>query len=434
MRILFVSKDLSSGDLAYRLQNEGNDVRVFVNDKDQHCNLAGIIKKTTDWKKELNWVDKDGLIVFDSTGYGKTQDALRNEGYSVVGGSYGGDQLEDVRQYGQKILTTCGIKMVPSICLNSCKKAIEFLQKNEGPWVIKQNGHISKLFNYVGRMKNNADAISVLKNYNKNNKKECTQIDIQKKISGIEIGVARYFNGNDWVGPIEINLEHKDLFNGNLGPKTYEMGTLMWYDDNEKNRLFNETLAKLKPFLTKSNFRGDIDINCIVNEKGTHPLEVTARFGFPAMQLQCEIHKSPMGEFLKAVADGKKYDLKYKKGYGIIALVATPPFPYEVRSRKLHPIGMDIFFKKDMTEKDMRHIHFEEASLRKGKKEKQYYVSSKTGYVLHVSETGKTVEEAREKTYNLIKNIVIPKMFYRTDIGEKFIKEDEKKLREWGWI
>lgn len=434
MRILFVSKDLSGGDLAYRLKNEGNSVRVFVNDNSQKHNLNGIIEKVSDWKKELDWVGKKGLIVFDYTGYGKIQDELRKDGYSVVGGSEGGDKLEDIRQYGQKIFSACDIKPVPSVCFDDSKEAIKFLRKNKGPWVIKQNGHINKTFNYVGKLEDNGDLISVLKNYNRNNKKECKNIDIQKKIEGVEIGVARYFNGNDWVGPIEINLEHKDLFNGNLGPKTFEMGTLMWYDDNENNKLFQKTLAKLKPFLQKCDFRGDIDINCIVNEKGIHPLEVTARFGFPATQLHSEIHESPWGEFLKAVADGKPYDLKYKKGYGIIVLVATPPFPYEVKSRKLYPEGVDILFRKKMTEEDWKHIHFEEVSLRKHKKEKQYYISSKTGYVLHVSGTGKTVEEAREKIYKLIDNIVIPKMFYRTDIGEKFMREEERKLREWGWV
>jgi hypothetical protein len=50
-----------------------------------------------------------------------------------------------------------------------------------------------------------------------------------------------------------------------------EMGTLLWFDGNEKNRLFKETLAKLKPHIKKIGFRGDMDINCIVNEKGAFP-------------------------------------------------------------------------------------------------------------------------------------------------------------------
>jgi len=92
-----------------------------------------------------------------------------------------------------------------------------------------------------------------------------------------------------------MNIEHKDLCNGGLGPKTYEMGTLMWFDDDEKNKLFKETLGKLKEYLCHIHFHGDVDINCIVNEKGVFPLELTMRFGFPALQLQCALSQSPWG-------------------------------------------------------------------------------------------------------------------------------------------
>lgn len=106
------------------------------------------------------------------------------------------------------------------------------------------------------------------------------------------------------------------------------MGTVLWYDENEDNRLFNETLVKLRGYLRKIDFRGDIDINCIVNEQGAFPIEATPRFGYPAIYAQSNIHRSPWGEFLKAVADGKSHQLKWKKGYCIVVLVATPPFPY----------------------------------------------------------------------------------------------------------
>ncbi|MFZ2778366.1 MAG: phosphoribosylglycinamide synthetase C domain-containing protein [Candidatus Moraniibacteriota bacterium] len=434
MNILFISKDLSGADLCYRLKKEGHNVRLFIEDKVQVHNFDGLVEKTTDWRKDVNWVGKNGLIVFDNSGYGKVQDDLRAEGYSVVGGNQMSDKLEHNRQYGQKILSVCGLNIIPSVNFSCTKEAVKFVEKNKGPWVVKQNGHVNTSFNYVGQLEDGKDVISVLKNYNRNNKKECVSIDLQKKIRGIEIGIARYFNGNDWVGPIEINLEHKGLFNGELGPKTFEMGTLMWYDEDEKNRLFQETLAKMAPYLKRINFKGDIDIDCIATQKEIFPLEITPRFGWPAMHLQEEIHLSPWGEFLKAVADGKAYDLKYKKGYGIVVLLATPPFPYVVKTRKYYPEGMDILFKKEMSDKEMEHVHFEEVSLRKNKKETQFCISSKTGFVLHVTGIGKTVGEAREKTYRLIDNIVIPKVFYRTDIGLKFIEKEQKMLQEWGWI
>jgi phosphoribosylamine--glycine ligase len=432
MNVLFVSKDLAGAGLCYKLKKEGHDVRLFIDDIYQKQNLDGMVEKTQDWKKELNWVGKEGLIVFDSCGYGKEQDALRKKGFSVVGGNEFADKLEHDRQYGHKIFSVCGIDIVPTINFCNTREAIAFVMKNEGPWVIKQNGHTNKSFNYVGHFKDNRDVIEVLMNYDKNNKEECGSIDLQRKIDGIEIGVGRYFNGKKWVGPIEINVEHKNLFNHDLGPKTDEMGTLMWYDDNEKNQLFTSTLAKLESYLRKIDFRGDIDINCIVNGNEIFPLEATARFGCPSTQLQCEIHTSPWGDFLKAIADGKSYDLKYKKGFAIIALIATPPFPYDGAMNKYYPEGIKVLFKKKLKEAELESVHFEEVSF--DAKTEDFYISSKKGYILHVSGMGDTVGEARKKTYKLIDNIVVPKMFYRTDVGSRFIKRDCARLKKWGWV
>jgi phosphoribosylamine--glycine ligase len=434
MNILFVSRDLSGADLCYRLKKEGHAVKLFIENDDQRLHFEGMIEKISDWKKNLRWVGSDGLIIFDDTGHGKIQDKLRQDGYSVVGGSYEGDKLEDVRHHGQKIFSLCGINTVPFAYFTNAKDAIKFVKENKGQWVIKQNGHAAKSFNYVGQLEDGRDVIEVLKNYEHFNKKDCRSIELQKRIFGIEIGVGRYFNGEDWVGPIEINIEHKNLCNGALGPKTYEMGTLIWYEKNEKNKLFQKTLAKLKPYLKKINYHGDIDINCIVNGKEIYPLEITARFGWPATHAHEEIHISPWGEFLKAVADGKKYNLKYKKGYGMVILIATPPFPYASGSKKNCPQGLEIIFKKEMIEKDMEHIHFEEVYCKKKNGAEKFFISSKTGFVLHITAIAETVEEVRNKIYGLADKIVIPKMFYRTDIGLKFMNEDQKLLKEWGWI
>jgi len=431
MNVLFVSNDLSGGDLCLRLKNEGHNVRLFIEDEKQRVNYEGMVVKTDDWKKDIEWVGKDGLFVFDGIGYGAAQDELRANGYSVVGGCALSDKLEHERQYGQKIFSLCEIPIVSSINFSSPQDAIWFVKKNPAKWVVKQNGHVDKIFNYVGQLSSGEDVIDLLEKYCKNNIEECASIDLQRRIEGIEIGVARYFNGNDWVGPIEVNLEHKDLCAGNVGPKTYEMGTLMWYEDDDEMKLFKKMLAPLKPFLQKIGFKGDIDVNCIINEEGAFPLEVTPRFGWPATHLHTELHLSPWGEFLKAVADGKEYDLKYKKGYGIVNLVALPPFPYNGDFENYSPKGMRVYFKDEMTEKDFQHVHFEEVSMPEDGK---YFVTGDSGFVLHVTEVGDSVAEARRKAEGIIKKIVLPKMFYRNDIGIKFINEDEKKLREWGWI
>lgn len=430
LRVLFVSGEMIGADLAYQLKKEGCQVKLYIEDESRKDCFDGIVEKTDDWRKELDWVGKDGLIVFDDVGYGKAQDDLRKSGYNVVGGSAIGDKLEKDRNYGQKIFSACGMKIVSAIDFNTAADAISFVKKNKGAWVIKQNGHLGAL-NYIGQTDSGEDVIGVLEGYKQKN---ISNISLQKKIYGVEIGIARYFNGLDWVGPIEFNIEHKSLFNGDIGPQTGEMGTVMWYDENEKNKLFQETLAKLKNFLAKANFKGDIDINCIVNNDGAFPLEATTRLGCPSTQLQSEIHLSPWHEFLMAIAKGGQYNLKYKKGYGIIVSVSIPPFPYKSISNEYYSSGAPILFKEELSEKELNKIHFEEVSAKNSNNKTQYFVAGNNGYVVYVSGLAKNILEARRRVYAIIDKLIIPKMFYRTDIGVRFMKKDLGLLRKWGWI
>lgn len=435
LRVLFVSGELIAGDLACRLKKEGCDVKLYIEDKSRRDCLDGMVEKTEDWEEEINWVGKDGLIVFDDIGYGIIQDDLRKEGYNVVGGSRGGDTFEKNRQFAQKVFASCGMDVVESRDFTNISSAIKLIEEEKGKWVVKQNGH-SSVFTYVGDMEDGSDVINVLNNYRKYVKSEdINRVSLQKKVEGVEVGVGRYFNGNDWVGPIEMNIEHKCLFNGDIGPQTGEMGTVMWYEDNEKNKLFEKTLAKLKPFFQEINFKGDADINCIVSEDRAVPLEATMRFGCPSTQLQAALNISPWKDFLMALAKGEKMDFKFKKKKGVIVSIAIPPFPYKSINGDCYLKDVGISFKEKLTEEEWDNLHFEEVSLKNpGEKDPNFCIAGSNGFIMYVTGSGDDVSEAREKAYGIVKKIIIPKMFYRTDIGIKFIEENEKKLKDWGWI
>lgn len=424
-----------AGHLAVLMKQEGHEVKLYIQEQDRRENLTNLVDKTSSWRKELDWVGKDGLIVFDFVGNGPLQEQLRQWGYSVVGGSKEVDKFEDDREYAHGIFQKYGLKTVPHIRFDSLDKAVEYIEKHPRAWVIKQHAHASKALNYVGQAKDGKDVVAALRNYEKvHHYKEYTPIFLQERINGVEIGVGRYFNGQDWVGPIEMNIEYKKFFPGDLGPNTGEMGTLAWYDDNERNKLFRETLDKIKPYLQQIQFNGDIDINCIVNEKGAFPLEPTPRFGSPIVHLQSEIHASPWGEFLKAVADGRKYDLKWKRGYGIVVMLASGPMPYATKIRGVSSKGMQIYFD-GVTPEEFTHIHFEEVSAHVSEGEPPaYYVSDSRGFILYVTGVADSVEGARKKVYDLAKKIDIPKTFYRNDIGLSFIERDEALLRRWGYL
>ncbi len=434
MNILFISTDCIAINLALILKKEGHDVKLFIKRKKSRGNFDNLVIKTGNWRKELKWVGKSGLIIFDDTGWGKIQDQLRKKGYNVVGGCEMGDKIETDREFGQKIFKEYGLKTVPLKDFPNMEEAVKYIYQNPAPWVIKHNSHDSKFLTYIGKTDDGRDVISVLKNYLHNKYINREKITLHERIDGIEIGVGRYFNGNDWVGPIEMNIEHTKLFPGNTGPVTSEMGTVAWYDDDESNKLFVEVLNKLKPFLQKIQFKGDFEINCIVNENGPYPLEATARFGTPIIHLQCDLHLSPWGDFLMAIAKGQSYDLKYKKGFGVVNLLATPPFPYGNHSNKDTLYGVNVYFCKSLTAEEMNHVYFEEISKRTGSKDNQLYISNTDGYVMFTSAVCATISEARQKSLNIANKILIPKVFYRDDIGRKFEEEEISKLREWGYL
>lgn len=436
MKVLFISKDFSGASLCLRLLREGNEVRAFVNDSLYSQILDGLVVKVT-LDEGLLWVEKNGLIVVDDIGFGPLQDRLRSEGYSVVGGSAGGDLLENDRPHCQRVFESYGVKTVPIHYFHTRDEAIRFLRSNPGRWVLKQNGQPDKTFCYVGRLSDGTDVLDLLEYYNRNNPCADNHFILQQHIDGVEIGVGRYFNGHNWVGPVEINVEHKNFFPGDLGPKTCEMGTLMWYAPDDDNRLFQEVLAPLEPYLRQINFRGDFDINCIVNEQGAFPLEATSRFGYPAVQLQSVVHRSPWTPFLRAVARGESFQLEWREGFAAVVLIALPPFPFYQhipRERPL-PLGMRVYFHSEPDKDDLRHIHWDEVTMQRDEQGREkFYTCSDTGYVMHVSGMGTTLEEALRDMYRRAGTIVMPKMFYRNDIGVRFLKRDRGLLEKWGYL
>ncbi|MFA6174350.1 MAG: hypothetical protein WC334_02780 [Kiritimatiellales bacterium] len=436
MRILFITGDFSGASLCRRLADEGNDVRALVDDSEFLSILDGVVEKVPfdaagDLSAHLGWLGQDGLIVVDDSGFGQLQDDLRAAGYAVVGGCAGADRLEEDRLFSQEVLKRCGIRTLPIHHFQSVPEAIDFLEARRGRWVLKHNGYPDKAVCYAGQLDSAEDLLDLLRR-SISEGYSSSHVVLQRYIDGVEMSVARYFNGTDWIGLAELNVEHKKLFPGDLGPNTYEMGNLLWYE-NSPGRLFNEVLNPLKAHLQKIGFHGDMDVNCIINADGAWPLELTPRFGYPATELQIELHESRWTDFLLAVAKGQDFDLAVSPGYAVAVLVAAPPFPCKPSKGTpwLSLSGLRIHFREPVSQDELAHYHFEEACRLL---DATWEICHDSGYVLHVTGHGLTVEAAREAANRRAANVVIPRAFYRTDIGERFVHESYQQLKHWGYV
>jgi phosphoribosylamine-glycine ligase len=271
-KFLFVSIEALIGDLAWAVKKEGHEVRYFIVDKEQKDVCDGFLEKVDDWKAHVDWAD---IVIFDDFGFGEEAEKLRKQGKLVVGGSAYTDRLEMDREFGQAEMSSVGIFVIPRWNFTNFDDAIEFIKKNPDRYVIKPSGlaQNEKELLFVGQEEDGEDILDILQLYKKNWGKKIKEFQLQKFISGVEVAVGAFFNGEDFIMPLNVNFEHKKMFPGELGPSTGEMGTALF--STSRSPIFEETLAKMKGKLAASGYVGYIDINCIVNSRGIYPLEWT---------------------------------------------------------------------------------------------------------------------------------------------------------------
>lgn len=423
-KFLFVSISGLIGDIAWQVTKEGHEVLYYIQAESERDIADGFVQKTNNWEDHVDWAD---VIIFDDVlGQGEKAQKLRALGKKVIGGTTYSDKLEDDRSFGQEELKKFGVNIIPYKDFFSFDDAIEHVRSNPGQYVIKPSGeaqNIKRLL-FVGEEEDGNDVIRMLEAYKKAFSEQIKQFQLQKRVMGVEVAVGAFFNGKEFIYPININFEHKKLFPGNLGPPTGEMGTSMFWSG--PNRLFNLTLKKMEGKLKEEGYVGYMDLNCIVNHNGVYPLEFTSRFGYPTISIQQEAILNPIGEFFFDLASGNNIKLKTRSGFQIGVRIVVPPFPFEdEKTFDSYSRNATIVFKKPAKEE----IHIEDVKQVNG----QWLVAGTSGVVLIVVGLGQTMKQAQSQAYTKIKNILIPNMYYRTDIGDRWT-EDSDKLHNWGYL
>jgi phosphoribosylamine--glycine ligase len=421
-KFLFDSLSGLIGDIAWQVSKEGHEVRYYIKDQKEADIADGFVAKSENPEKDAEWAD---IIVFDDTlGQGEKASALRAQGKKVIGGSAYSDRLEDDRSFGQEELKKAGVNIIPYREFDSFDEAIEHVVKNPDRYVIKPSGEAQNVKRrlFVGEEEDGQDVIRMLDAYKRAFSDEIKVFQLQRRVTGVEVAVGAFFNGKQFIYPVNINFEHKKLFPGNLGPPTGEMGTSMFW--SPANQLFNQTLLKMESKLATEGYVGYIDVNCIVNGNGIYPLEFTARFGYPTISIQQAGMTTPIGQFFWDLANGNDPKLRVKSGFQIGVRIVVPPFPFDDHETfESFSRNGAIVFKKPPNDE----YHIEDVK----QVNSQWLVAGTSGVILIVVGLGQTMKQAQSQVYSRIKNVMIPNMYYRTDIGDRW-DEDSDRLHNWG--
>jgi phosphoribosylamine--glycine ligase len=421
MKILFITHNYESLDIAYRCIEEGNKVVMFATTNKYKDIGDGIVPKTTSFKDAVDWAD---LIVVDNVKFGNVCEELRKKGKKVFGNNIFTDKIELDRDFGKKIVQQLKMgNIIMNKKFSSFDDGINFIKKYPARYVVKPFGNMETWLTFVGEYEDGNDVIEMLNYGMPKEWKGKPEFELEQFIDGIEIGLTCYFNGQDFVMPFNYLFEYKKLLTGNLGALTGEVGSMIMYPNTDK--LFKETLLKLKPILQKTNYRCQINVGCIVNEKGIYVLEFGTRLGYPEVYILDELQKTEWSKIFYDIANGTLKSFNYINAYAIGVVVYSAGFPYEEAYIK-HSKNLPLL----KVPKDKKHFHFGEMKFNKG-----FYFTSNNGngYTCIITNYGKTCDIAKKLCYKEVEKIKFPNCGYRVDISDRWI-EDEKNLKKLGYL
>ena len=420
MRILAVGLRVYLGDMFLSLQRAGHEVRVFAADPPELRAFGGILETVADWRDHLDWA-RGGIVVFEGTGHGGTQDDLRARGFAVIGGSAFGDRLEDDRDFGQAVLRQAGMAIADSRAFASPREAQDWLRRNPGRYVLKHDNSAHATF--VGEHPDGADVAFRLARVSSG------RVLLMARLDGVEVGVGAYFDGAAFLRPACIDFEHKRFFPGDMGEMTGEMGTLAAYDGSD--RLFEATLDRIAPALAAAGHVGYVNLNMMVDARGIWPLEFTCRFGNPGFAILAAMQPDGWGDLFRRMIERDRQPRRFRTdpGWSVAIVLTIPPFP----AWNVPCVPDDdppVFFRVEPEGAEAAHYHLVDVRREAG----QLRGHKRSGHVMIVTGNGATVGAARKTAADRANNVVCPELRYRTDIGQRFLDGEGALLRARGLL
>ena len=420
MRFLGITETCDLGSLYLRLMRDGHEVRVSVSDPLADGTMRGMVPRTEDWREELGWIKDagpDGVIIFEAVGFGALQDELRDQGYSVIGGSAFGDRLENDRAFALQLLADAGLRSARVQRFTSIAEGLADLGARPRRCVFKKEASAGETF--VGSFADGSDVAAMLGALPEADE----PFILMDFIAGVETGVGAYFNGSHFLRPACLDWEHKRFFPGDLGELTGEMGTVATFEGSQQ--LFEMALAPLEPLLREAKHVGWVNLNAIINAEGVWPLEFTCRFGYPGFAVLEPLQALPWAALFKQMLMSGQRVFPTHPGYSLCIVLTTPPFPYSRRQ-----IDSPVNFRVTAGDVEDAHLHWGEV----GRLGDAIVTSGLYGWTAVVTGTGSTIAEAQAAARQRAAAVHAPNIRYRPDIGDKLINGELAKLANWGWL
>ncbi|MCB2297237.1 phosphoribosylamine--glycine ligase [Clostridium tagluense] len=335
-------------------------------------------------------------------------DKFNENGLKILGPSQKAARLEGSKSYSKEFMKKYGIKTAAYEVFENENKALEYLEKCEYPIVIKADGLAAGkgvvICNDLIQAKNIINDFMILDIFKGSGKK----IIIEEFLEGVEASILSITDGKI-ILPFISSKDHKQIFDGDIGPNTGGMGVIApnpycnkaVLDEFEKH-ILRPTLVGIQE--EAMDYKGIIFFGIMITSKGVYLLEYNVRFGDPETQAVLPLMKSDFVELVTCAIEGdlQNFELQWNKGYSCCVIAASKGYPGR------YDTGIEINENNKLEGK----------LFVAGAKEEEGVLKTSGGRVLGITGLGETLDKARDIAYADMKKIQFDGMYYRRDIGK----------------
>ncbi|MGL5067281.1 MAG: phosphoribosylamine--glycine ligase [Sarcina sp.] len=335
-------------------------------------------------------------------------DIFKENNLKIFGPAKSGAMLEGSKSFSKDFMKKYDIKTAKYDIFTNANLALEYLEKQEYPLVIKADGLAAGKGVYI--CETLIDAQIAIKEIMVDDifKGAGSKIVVEEFLEGVEASILSITDG-ETILPFVSAKDHKQIFDGGKGPNTGGMGVIApnpyVTDIVEKQFLEDIMLPTLKGIQAENfDFTGIIFFGVMITKKGTYLLEYNVRMGDPETQSVLELMDSDLFELIESAVNKnlKNFNIKWKNESCCNVVLASGGYPGPFKS------NYEISFEASILE----NIYFA------GAKENSNKLYTNGGRVLSVVAIAKTLDEAITNAYKKAKLVNFTGKYNRTDIGK----------------
>ncbi len=344
-------------------------------------------------------------------------DDFQKNNLKIFGPSKAAAQLESSKEFAKDFMRRHNIPTASYQTFTDLNKAKEYVKKNRVPIVIKADGLAAGKGVIIAE--NEPEAFKAL---------ELMLIDNAFGDSGARVVIEEYLEGEeasfivisdgDSILPLASSQDHKRLLDNDVGPNTGGMGAyspapIVTEDVHNKimAQVIEPTIKGMKS--DGINFCGFLYAGLMIDKNNNiKTLEFNCRMGDPETQPILFRLKSDLLPVLLDATNNQlhKSQIEWEDNSSITVVMASKNYPDQ-------PELGDIIYGLDSEKLSTDTFIFHAGTtLDNGK------IKTSGGRVLGVTAKEKSLKEAKEKVYQLVKKIKFNGAQYRKDIANKALK------------